>query len=158
MPIAQWLEKLGMSEYIQQFAEHNVDLSVLGDLSDQDLKELGISIGHRRKILAAIRELPAIPPAATEAATVPDVQNAAELRQLTVLFSDLVGSTELSGRMDPEDLREIISAYNRCVAETVRRFGGFVAKYMGATASWYISAIRTHMRTMPSRLFGQGWS
>ena len=60
MPIAQWLEKLGMSEYIQRFAEHNVDLSVLGDLSDQDLKELGISIGHRRKILAAIRELPAI--------------------------------------------------------------------------------------------------
>jgi hypothetical protein len=132
MPIAQWLEKLGMSEYIQRFAEHNVDVSVLSDLSDQDLKELGISIGHRRKILAAIRELPGIAPAATEAATVvPDVQNAAECRQLTVLFSDLVGSTELSGRMDPEELRELISAYNRCVAETVRRFGGFVAKFMG---------------------------
>ena len=145
MPIAQWLEKLGMSEYIRRFAEHNVDLSVLGDLSEQDLKELGISVGHRRKILAAIRELPGIPPAATEAAAVvPDVQNAAERRQLTVLFSDLVGSTELSGRMDPEDLRELISAYNRCVAETVRRFGGFVAKYMGDGVLVYFGYPHAH--------------
>jgi class 3 adenylate cyclase/tetratricopeptide (TPR) repeat protein len=145
MPIAQWLEELGMSEYTQRFAEHNVDLSVLGELSDQDLKELGISIGHRRRILAAIRELPGIPPAATEAAiAVPDVQNAAERRQVTVLFSDLVGSTELSSRMDPEDMREVISAYNRTVAETVRRFGGFVAKYMGDGVLVYFGYPHAH--------------
>jgi predicted ATPase/class 3 adenylate cyclase len=145
MPIAQWLEKLGMSEYAQRFAEHNVDLSVLGDLSDQDLKELGISIGHRRRILAAIRELPRIPPTAIDITTaVPDVQNAAERRQVTVLFSDLVGSTGLSGRMDPEDLREVISAYSSCVAETVRRFGGFVAKYMGDGVLVYFGYPHAH--------------
>ncbi len=143
--IAQWLEKLGMSEYVQRFAEHNVDVSVLGHLSDQDLKELGISIGHRRKILAAIRDLPGVLPAAPEAATLgADLKDAAERRQVTVLFSDLVGSTELSSRMDPEDMREIISAYNWCVAETVRRFGGFVAKYMGDGVLVYFGYPRAH--------------
>jgi class 3 adenylate cyclase len=143
--IAQWLEKLGMSEYVHRFTEHNVDVSVLGDLSDQDLKELGVSIGHRRKILAAIRELAGVRPTAPEAATTaPDLHKAAERRQVTVLFSDLGGSTELSGRMDPEDLHEVISAYNRCVAETVRRFGGFVAQYMGYGVLVYFGYPHAH--------------
>src|SRR4029077_21037708 len=102
------------------------------ELTDQDLKELGVSLGHRRKMLRAIAELVAVPPTQLQAAVnEPKPKDTAERRQVTVLFSDLVGSTELSSRMDPEDMREVMSAYNRTVAETVRRFGGFVAKYMG---------------------------
>ena len=133
-PIADWLEKLGMSEYAQRFAENGIDFGVLTDLTDQDLKELGVLLGHRRKLLRAIAELGGDNAASkprVAAPVVPQPQDTAERRQVTVMFSDLVGSTALSARMDPEDLREIISAYQKCVAETVRRFGGFVAKYMG---------------------------
>jgi class 3 adenylate cyclase/predicted ATPase len=138
--LAHWLEKLGMSEYTQRFAENRIDLSVLPDLTDQDLKELGIVLGDRRKILRAIGELSnARPPAQAPPISTPPAppsvsaaaETSAERRQVTVMFSDLVGSTALSARMDPEDLREVISAYQKCVAETVGRFGGFVAKYMG---------------------------
>jgi class 3 adenylate cyclase len=130
--IADWLEKLGMSEYAQRFAESDIDTSVLRDLTDQDLKELGVSLGHRRKMLRAIAELSGFAPTSPRPAlTEPKPQDTGERRQVTVMFSDLVGSTALSARMDPEDLREVISAYQKCVAETVQRFGGFVAKYMG---------------------------
>ena len=81
----------------------------------------------------------------------------AERRQLTVMFCDLVGSTALSARIDPEDLREVIAAYHKCVAETVRRFGGFVSPSTWATACWSISAIRRRMRTTPSGRCGPGW-
>ena len=130
--IADWLEKLGMSEYAERFAESDIDTSVLRDLTDQDLKELGVSLGHRRKMLRAIAELAGTSPTSPQPAlTEPKPQDTAERRQVTVMFSDLVGSTALSARIDPEDLREVISAYQKCVAETVGRFGGFVAKYMG---------------------------
>ena len=112
--IAEWLEKLGMSEYAQRFAENRIDLSVLPDLTDQDLKELGIVLGDRRKILRAIGELSGArapvqaPPASTLPVT-PSVfaatETSAERRQVTVMFSDLVGSTALSARVDPEDLK-----------------------------------------------------
>ena len=147
--ISDWLEKLGMSEYAQRFAENDIDLAVLGDLTDQDLKELGVaSLGHRRKLLRAIADLSFAEKetsksgAATAAAAPP--QDTAERRQVTVTFSDLVGSTALSARMDPEDLREIISAYQKCVAETVRRFGGFVAKYMGDGVLVYFGYPQAH--------------
>ena len=136
--IADWLEKLGMSEYAERFAEGDIDIDVLSELTDHDFDRLGVSLGHRRKMLRAIRELSASPIAActerqASAPAVPEPapKDTAERRQVTVLFSDLVGSTALSARMDPEDLREVISAYQKCVAETVRRFGGFVANYMG---------------------------
>jgi class 3 adenylate cyclase len=123
--IADWLEKLGLGQYAQRFAENDIDASVLPHLTDQSLKELGVSLGHRLKILAATQDTPAPPQPATPTETKP--QDTAERRQVTVMFSDLVGSTALSARMDPEDLREIISAYQKCVAEIVGRFGGFVA-------------------------------
>jgi class 3 adenylate cyclase len=137
--IADWLGKLGMSEYADRFAENKIDVSVLRHLTDQDLKDIGVALGHRRKILAAIAETSAAPasvpaPASQPPAASPDpltAETVAERRQVTVMFSDLVGSTALSARMDPEDLREVISAYQQCVAESVQRFGGFVAKYMG---------------------------
>src|SRR5690348_1677308 len=107
--ITDWLEKLGMSEYEQRFAENDIDMAVLPDLTDQHLKDLGVSLGHRLKMLRAIRELSG----ATSLPPQPErrPQGAAERRQVTVMFSDLVGSTALCGRMDPEDLREVISAY-----------------------------------------------
>src|SRR6476620_2541322 len=128
--VAEWLEKLGMSEYAERFAESDIDTSVLRDLTDQDLKELGVSLGHRRQMLRAIAELAGVAPTSPEPAlTEPKGQDTAERRQVTVMFSDLVGSTALAARMDPEDLRDVISAYQKCVAGTVQRFGGFVAKY-----------------------------
>ena len=149
--IADWLEKLGMSEYAQRFAENDIDIDVLSELTDQDFDRLGVSLGHRRRMLRAIRELGASPIAAVtvrqaSAPTAPEPapKDTAERRQVTVMFSDLVGSTALSARMDPEDLREVISAYQKCVAETVQRFGGFVAKYMGDGVLVYFGYPQAH--------------
>ena len=144
--IADWLEKLGMPEHVQCFADNKIDVSVLRHLTDQDLKDIGIPLGHRRKMLAAITEMTGTAPATPAAipATEPKPQDTAERRQVTVMFSDLVGSTALSARMDPEDLREIISAYQKCVAETVQRFGGFVAKYMGDGVLVYFGYPQAH--------------
>jgi class 3 adenylate cyclase/tetratricopeptide (TPR) repeat protein len=144
--IVDWLTKLGMSEYAQCFAENKIDISVLQHLTDQDLKDIGVPLGHRRKILAAIGELAGAVSATCEPATgmEPRVRDAAERRQVTVMFSDLVGSTALSAKMDPEDLREVISAYQKCVDETVRRFGGFVAKYMGDGVLVYFGYPQAH--------------
>src|SRR5262249_2622384 len=112
--IADWLEKLGMSEYAQRFAENRIDFSVLADLTDQDLEKMGVVLGDRRKMLRAIANLEAPKPAPVATApptgAVTSVLDTAERRQVTVMFSDLVGSTALSARMDPEDLREVISA------------------------------------------------
>jgi class 3 adenylate cyclase/predicted ATPase len=147
--IADWLEKLGLGQYVQRFAENDINFSILSDLTNQDLKEIGVSsLGHRRQLLRAIAELNGVekgaskpaPPAAAPVAP----QDAAERRQVTVMFSDLVGSTALSARMDPEDLREVISAYQKCVADTVRRFGGFVAKYMGDGVLVYFGYPQAH--------------
>jgi len=134
--IADWLAALGMSEYAAGFADNDIDFTILGDLTDQDLEKIGVtSLGHRRKLLRAIASLdspdkigPAVPIKPATPAT-PRAVDSAERRQVTVMFSDLVGSTALSARMDPEDLREVISAYRKCVAETARRFDGFVANY-----------------------------
>jgi class 3 adenylate cyclase len=146
--IADWLEKLGLGQYAQRFAENDINFSILSDLTDQDLKEIGVSsLGHRRHLLRAIAELNAVekgaptpPPAAASVAP----QDTAERRQVTVMFSDLVGSTALSARMDPEDLREVITAYQKCVAEAVQRFGGFVAKYMGDGVLVYFGYPQAH--------------
>jgi predicted ATPase/class 3 adenylate cyclase len=141
--IADWLKKLGMSEYARGFAENGIGFAALRHLTDQDLKDIGVLLGHRRIMLAAIQELGS--PAAEQPGTVePKPQDSAERRQVTVMFSDLVGSTALSARMDPEDLRELISAYQKCAAETAGRFGGFVAKYMGDGVLVYFGYPQAH--------------
>ena len=149
--ISDWLEKLGMSEYAERFAENDIDFTIIGDLTDQDLEKIGVaSLGHRRKLLRAIADLKNVETSETDVAVTvvapagPRSQDSAERRQVTVMFSDLVGSTALSARMDPEDLREVISAYQKCVAETVRRFGGFVAKYMGDGVLVYFGYPEAH--------------
>jgi class 3 adenylate cyclase len=136
-----------MSEYADLFAENKINISALRYLTDQDLKDIGIPLGHRRIMQAAISELAsAAGPAAPESAERigSKQQDTAERRQVTVMFCDLVGSTALSARMDPEDLREVISAYQKCVAETVQRFGGFVAKYMGDGVLVYFGYPQAH--------------
>src|SRR6516162_5074991 len=140
--IADWLEKLGMSEYAQRFAENRIDFSVLPELTDLHLTNLGLPLGDRLKLLRAIRELS--DPVSAPPQPKPRPQEIAERRQVTVMFSDLVGSTALSARMDPEDLREVISAYQKCVASTVQRFGGFVAKYMGDGVLVYFGYPQAH--------------
>jgi class 3 adenylate cyclase/predicted ATPase len=144
--VADWLEKLGLSEYAARFAENGIDVSVLRYLTDQDLKDIGVLLGHRRKMLAAISELSGAIPGTTEAAAEaqPKIQDSAERRQVTVMFSDLVGSTALAVSMDPEDLREVISAYHKCVAEIVRRLDGFVAQYLGDGVLVYFGYPQAH--------------
>jgi class 3 adenylate cyclase len=141
MDLGGWLRSLGLERYEASFRENEIDDTVLASLTHETLKEIGVTaVGHRLKLLDAIAALRgdavAAKPAsadATAASGAPSVpaEDRAERRQVTVMFSDLVGSTALSARMDPEDLRELISAYQKCVGETVKRFGGFVAKYMG---------------------------
>src|SRR5262249_44730945 len=105
-PIEEWLGSLGLSEYADRFAENRIDLSILQDLTDQDLKDIGVVLGDRRRILRAIAEL-TVSATPQPAAAPESKRDEAERRQVTVLFSDLVGSTALSARMDPEDLREL---------------------------------------------------
>jgi hypothetical protein len=116
------LRKLGLGQCAQRFAENDITFVILPDVSDQDSKKICVaSLGHRRQLLRAIAELKAEPCTVATAPVAP--HDTAERRQVTVMFSDLVGSTALSARMDPEDLREVISAYQKCVAETVGRSG-----------------------------------
>jgi class 3 adenylate cyclase/predicted ATPase len=145
--IADWLDRLGMSEYAQRFAENDIDIAVLPDLTDQHLKDLGVSLGHRLKMLRAIRELAGDDTPVTAQhppVTEPIPQESAQRRQLSVMFCDLVGSTALSARLDPEDLRGIIGAYHRCATELVERNGGFVAKFMGDGVLAYFGYPQAH--------------
>src|SRR6516225_832939 len=152
MDIVVWLRTLGLGKYEAVFRENDIDETVLPSLTHENLKELGVaSLGHRVKLLDAIAALrrdasgkiPFVDAAVSSAPSVPP-DDRAERRQVTVMFSDLVGSTALSARMDPEDLREVISAYHKCVAETVRRFGGFVAQYLGDGVLVYFGYPEAH--------------
>ena len=150
MDVIVWLRGLGLGRYEAAFRDNEIDETVLPSLTAEDLKELGITaLGHRRKLLDAIAALRTdanakAPPLEAPSILENSAQDTAERRQVTVMFSDLVGSTALSARMDPEDLREVISAYQTCVAETVRRFSGFVAKYMGDGVLVYFGYPQAH--------------
>src|ERR1700726_5341153 len=153
MDVVVWLRSLGLEEYEAAFRENKINERVLPSLTAEDLKELGVAaLGHRRKLLDAIAALrtdananaPSADAATTSSTPSGRPEDRAERRQVTVMFSDLVGSTALSARMDPEDLREVISAYQKCIAETVGRFGGFVAKYMGDGVLVYFGYPQAH--------------
>ena len=133
MDIGAWLHSLGLQQYEAGFRANDIDMDVLTELTEPDLDRLGVaSLGHRKKLLRAIASL-------REPSSAP-----AERRQLTVLFCDLVGSTALSARLDPEDLREVIGRYQQCVSDTVTRFDGFVAKYMGDGVLAYFGWPKAH--------------
>src|ERR1700726_2647117 len=168
MDIAAWLQGLGLERYVPAFRDNDVDAEVLPELTAEDLISIGVtSVGHRRKLLAAIAAVgaanvaqpPTLPIGPADGSLLPfaplpgldpgitgetRVGAEAERRQLTVMFCDLVGSTALSARLDPEDLREVIAAYHRAVAEVVGRFDGFVAKYMGDGVLVYFGYPRAH--------------
>src|SRR5262249_40239017 len=139
MDIAAWLRGLGLERYEPVLRENEIDAEVLPELTEAHLTTLGLPLGPRLKLLKAIAALHegALPsPAADQLPEVPEpaaapTRSAAERRQLTALFCDLVGSTALSARLDPEDLRTVIGAYHRCAAAVIEKSGGFVAKYMG---------------------------
>ena len=140
MDIADWLKKLGLEQYEPAFRANEIDARVLLSLTAEDLKDLGVTlVGHRRRLLEAISELRAEVPVATVPA-----RAGAERRQLTVMFCDLVGSTELSARLDPEDLRDVIAEYHRAIAAAVAGFDGFIAKYMGDGVLAYFGYPRAH--------------
>jgi class 3 adenylate cyclase len=154
--IGAWLRGHGLGQYEATFRQNEIAHDILPALTESHLEKLGVPLGHRIRLLKAIADLKAkersatafgpasAPPPTAPAAGSPMHEAAAERRQVTVMFSDLVGSTALSARMDPEDLREVISAYQKCVAETVQRFGGFVAKYMGDGVLVYFGYPQAH--------------
>ncbi len=146
--IDQWLEELGLSKYAELFTENDIDWEVLPDLEEGDLEKLGLSLGHRKKLLKAIAALPedagTVDRWAEPAAASPPVHAEAERRQLTVMFCDLVGSTELSRRLDPEDLREVMRRYQDAVAGAVTRYEGYVAKFLGDGVLAYFGWPRAH--------------
>jgi class 3 adenylate cyclase/predicted ATPase len=147
MDVSRWLRDLGLQDYAQDFRANDIDAEVLSRLTAEDLIALGVtSVGHRRKLLDAIALLQdgSAPAAAEPALTAAPRVAEAERRQLTVLFCDLVGSTELAARLDPEDLRGIMGAYQRCAAAVVERFEGHVAKYLGDGVLAYFGWPRAH--------------
>src|ERR1700720_4269178 len=147
MDVAAWLQDLGLERYVPAFRDNDIDAEVLPKLTAEDLISIGVtSVGHRRKLLDAIAGLGTAASTAMVAAPTPSApaQVDAERRQLTVMFCDVVGSTALSTRYDPEDLRELIGDYHRAVAETVGRFDGFVAKYMGDGVLVYFGYPQAH--------------
>jgi len=140
MDVVDWLRSLGLERYEAVFRENEIDERVVPSLTQEDLKEIGVGpVGHRRMLLEAIAVLrgdaggkpPSADVATSSSAAIVAPEDRAEHRQVTVMFSDLVGSTALSARMDPEDFREVISAYQKSVTETVGRFGGVPCKVHG---------------------------
>ena len=150
--VAAWLATIGLGQYAERFRASDITVAVLPELTDDDLRELDLSLGHRRLLLRAIKDLAGSPAAATpQGAAVPTTAPAsatprpeAERRQLTVLFCDLVGSTALAARLDPEDMREVIRAYQDSCAGVIARFEGFVAKFMGDGVLAYFGYPRAH--------------
>ena len=145
MDVAGWLRSLGLERYETLFGENDIDAEVLSDLTDGDLEKIGVSLGHRKRLLKAIAVFNGPAPASPADSTpVPRVADAAERRQLTVMFCDLIGSTALSARLDPEDMREVIRAYQDACSGAVARYDGFVAKFMGDGVLAYFGFPRAH--------------
>ena len=156
MDIAAWLRELDLERYETAFRNNDIDIDLLSELTDADLERLGVaSLGHRKKLLRAIEAVrPPGPEVAAGAAAIADEASLgsstpasrpeAERRQLTVMFVDLVGSTALSARLDPEDMGQVIRAYQKCCAEVIRRWDGHVAKYLGDGVLAYFGWPQAH--------------
>ena len=145
MDVGGWLRSLGLGQYEAVFRANEIDADILPELTDVDLEKLGVPFGHRKRLLRAISGLTGAETlAAPFASTGAKPQDAAERRQLTVMFCDLVGSTALSARFDPEELREEIRAYQNAVSGVVARYDGFVAKFMGDGVLAYFGYPRAH--------------
>src|ERR1700758_2572758 len=135
--IADWLEKLGLGQYAQRFAANGIDVGVVSELTDEDFDRLGVLLGHRRKMLRAIADL-------NQAELVAERRHDAERRHLTVMFCDLVVSTELSARLDPEDMWEVIRAYRAACARVIAAYDGIIARFVGDGILAYFGYPRAH--------------
>ena len=146
MDVGGWLRSLGLSQYETLFRQNDIDAEVLSELTDGDLEKFGVSFGHRKRLLKAIASLGSTETAAKPANPVPlqTFPDVAERRQLTVMFCDLVGSTAMSARLDPEDMREVVGSYHRLCADLIAKAGGFVAKYMGDGVLTYFGYPQAH--------------
>ncbi|MET0794450.1 MAG: adenylate/guanylate cyclase domain-containing protein [Polyangiaceae bacterium] len=144
LDLRSWLEQLGLGKYVEIFATNDVDFDLLPELDDGDLERLGISLGHRKRLLRAIAELKAAPPGPAPNTSEAAASSGPERRQLTVMFIDLVGSTALSGRLDPEEMGELLRAYQNAVAREIASFEGHVAKFMGDGILAYFGWPRAH--------------
>src|SRR3954447_8866251 len=139
MQIAEWLDKLGLGQYAERFAQNAIDVGILPELMDEDFDKLGVLLGHRRTMLRAIADLD---PAALIASPTPPQD--AERRHLTVMFCDLVGSTALSARLDPEDMWEVIRAYRAACARVIAAYDGSLARFVGDGILAYFGYPRAH--------------
>ncbi len=147
--VQQWLEKIGLAQYADLFAKNDIDWEILAELNEQDLEKLGVSLGHRKKLIKAISEARSAslqaPKRLDEAqATIGTANARAERRHLTVLLCDLVGSTALSARLDPEDLRGILHEFQRCCGDAIRRYEGHIARFMGDGVLAYFGFSTAH--------------
>jgi predicted ATPase/class 3 adenylate cyclase len=140
MDVGTWLGSLGLDQYEDLFREHEIEADILPELTDQHLKDIGVPLGHRLRMLRAIRELAAGAQPASESRA----QGNPERRQLTLMFCDLVGSTALTAQLDPEDMADLIRAFQGAVTSAVTRFEGHVAKWMGDAAMVYFGYPRAH--------------
>jgi class 3 adenylate cyclase len=136
--VAQWLKQLGLTQYASVFAENDIDEEVLPELTDAELEKLGVTLGHRKKLLKAIAKLrdDEFPLADSDTPssqwpTIAPESSEPERRHLTVMFCDLVGSTQLSQKLDPEDLRDITRAYQDACKLAIERYDGYISRYMG---------------------------
>ena len=146
-PIGDWLAGIGLGQHAQRFVENDIDLSVLPYLTDEDLEKIGLSLGHRRKLLAAIAaEFIDVTRAAHQPTPASEAQawDSAERRHITVMFCDLVGSTALVAQLDPEDMREIVRSYQKCCADVIGQYEGFVAQYLGDGIMAYFGYPQAH--------------
>jgi SAM domain (Sterile alpha motif)/Adenylate and Guanylate cyclase catalytic domain len=152
--VGDWLKELGLGQYAQRFADNNIEASIRSDLTDEDLEKIGVTLGHCKKLLRAIAALNGV-----GFVLEPARRSQAQRRQLTVMFADLAGSTALPARVDPEELRDIMSAYHRRCTEVIAEVGGFVARHLGDGVLAF-SDTRKRTRRMPSgrSARGSGWS
>src|SRR5580658_3908632 len=146
MDVGEWLRSLGLGQYEATLRDNEIDDTVLSDLTDGDLEKLGVPMGHRKRLLKAIVSLESTETTAKRAnpAPTPTSPDVGERRQLTVMFCDLVGSTAMSARLDPEDMREVIRAYQDACSGAVARYDGFIAKFMGDGVLAYFGFPRAH--------------
>src|SRR3954447_15644602 len=155
-PFGKWLAEIGFGKYEDVFAANKIDFDIIHQMTDADLRELDLALGDRKRLLQAIARLnrqsatevvtsASVPAkAGAESLSGAAVSHTAERRPLSVMFCDLIGSTALSTRLDPEDLREVIRSYQTCVASTIQRFNGFIARYVGDGVLIYFGWPQAH--------------
>jgi class 3 adenylate cyclase len=146
--LPEWLRHIGLESYAEVFAVNGVDFEALRVLTEEDLTQLGLLLGHRRKLLNALAELTENAASASSRSPVEAADqrgtSQAEHRHLTVMFCDLVGSTELSRKLDPEELRDLLQAYQSACGEVIGRYEGHEAQYLGDGLMTYFGWPRAH--------------